>query len=164
MEKYKLTITRERQFLGAATVYTVVINGTITEKFPIGASRTYELDYAPTSIRFLIKSLGLTTMDQSISVDPTGYLDVTVVFGMPWKNQYSVQYDIKYGQQRSNGASTSSATPPRSYAPASNISSDGGSQGASADSRPGFGNRFCTECGAPIQTGYKFCGNCGHKL
>ena len=147
MEKFKQTNKRESQFLGAATVYTVVINDAISEKFSIGTSRTYELDRKPASIRFYIKQIGITTVDKTIVLDPEDYEDITLTFRMPWKNQYSVDYDISYGQR----LNVSGAFP-----------IDTSASESSQDSAPP--HRFCTVCGNPINPTDNFCSNCGTKI
>lgn len=39
----------------------------------------------------------------------------------------------------------------------------GGGQASSQD-RPARSRRFCSQCGAPVESGDRFCASCGHKL
>ena len=157
MEKYKLTMHREAGFIGLAIPVTIIINDVITAKAPVGTKSTFEVDYKPTKIRFTYRSLGFTTLDQTIFVDPSGFKDLVVRFRWTAKGYFSwkpvtqtegIKYEVIYGERRPNQEA------------------EVGNDSPSTLLEPSFSTEknFCPQCGQKVDAGNHFCSNCGAKL
>lgn len=162
MEKYRLTLEREASMVGAAINITVSINGMPGEKMGSGSTRFYDLDCKPTSIRFNVVSMGLTTLDQTIYVNPEGYKDLKVRYKLALKlasfaiftQKNSIKYEIIPGERRDSAvysaeprsSSYEETTPPP---PKQNDAHRGD---------------FCPHCGTKNPPDANFCSNCGRKL
>ena len=156
MEKYKLTLQRKASLVGAAANISVVINDTFETKMPVGSNSVFEVDYKPTKIRFYIRQMGITTIDQTIMVDPHGFKDLIVRYSMTMKSVFTtktfsmqtkndaIEYEVLYGTRRDN--ETTVATEPANV--------------ANFASRP----TFCSRCGASLPENAAFCPRCGNKI
>ncbi len=158
MEKYKLILERDSTMVGAATNISVSVNGMQEDIMTVGATRVYELDYKVTSVRFFVRSLGMTTLDQTITVDPTGYNDIRVRYKMNlslksfllFTQKKSITYNIIPGTPRgANPCSTSESNCAKENPEPQNTSDRG---------------HFCPRCGTKNTPDSKYCRNCGLKL
>lgn len=158
MEKYKLILERESSFAGAASNISVSINGMPEVKMSLGSRQAFDVDYKVTSIRFFMRSLGLTTLDQTVIVDPEGYREVTVRYKMAVSlvtpvfssKRNSIKYEILPGERRD--------------APAGPVGDSMGSAQSVHNQQTTTRGNFCTQCGAKNTPDSNFCYNCGHKL
>lgn len=157
MEKYKLVLQRESSFVGAASSIAVSVNGQPEVKMALGSTQTFDVDYKATTVRFSIRSLGVTTLDQTVTVEPEGYKDVTLRFKMGVSlgtsvfssKRNTIKYEILPGERR-DASSSSTGSPSGPAAPTS-------------QQEPRRGD-FCTHCGTKNPPNANFCSHCGQKL
>ena len=170
METFTLILERESNFYAAASSIAVSINGGPEDKLSVGNSRTYEVEYRPTNIRFRMGGLGINTIDQTITVNPLGYREMRVRFKPKFKPGITalfsagnaLNYTIIPGERRDAAAR-----------PASEAQGfyGGGTQASHAQESPSGepsarsrSGDFCTQCGTKNPPDANFCGHCGHKL
>ena len=166
MEKYKLTLQRELGSMGMAVLITVLIDDVIETKMAARTKNTFEVDYKPTSIHFLVKQIGRTVVDQTITVNPNGFRDLTVRFYWSAKGGFSlnalllrpsheaIKYEVLYGERRE-------AFPPENEAVRVVDSEATPQLEVNGQEQKG---KYCIECGTKNVPEAKFCYNCGHKL